>query len=128
MAALGTTPVATNQVLYNPEARGIEFDLLPALQARSIPVMAYSPVGQGGALLQNRAIKSVAARHGVTPAQVALAWSIRQPGVISIPKASDPAHVRDNAAAAALTLTAEDCKAIDVAFPPPKRHVSLEML
>jgi diketogulonate reductase-like aldo/keto reductase len=119
---------ATDQVLYNPERRGIEFDLLPWCAAHAMPAMAYSPVGQGGRLLRNPALAAVAKRHDATPAQVAIAWTLRQPGVISIPKAADPAHVRANAAAAALTLDAGDLAAIDAALPPPARKQSLEML
>ena len=128
MDALGGAPVATNQVLYNPEARGIEFDLLPWCAGRHVPVMAYSPVGQGGALLRHPALKTVADRLGATPAQVAIAWSMRMPGVISIPKSSDADHVRANAAAAALALVPGDLAAIDKAFPPPRRRQPLEML
>lgn len=119
---------ATNQVLYNLDCRGIEFDLLPWCRQRVMPVMAYSPVGQGGALLQHPALQQVAVRHDATPAQVALAWTLAQPGVVSIPKASDPAHVRLNAAAAAIVLTPADHAALDAAFPPPRRKQALEML
>jgi len=119
---------ATDQVLYNPEARGIEFDLLPWCARHAMPVMAYSPVGQGGSLLRAPALLAAARRHGVTAAQVAIAWALRHPGVIAIPKASDAAHVRDNAAAATAQLTAEDLAAIDAALPPPRRKQRLEML
>jgi diketogulonate reductase-like aldo/keto reductase len=119
---------AANQVLYNPEYRGIEFDLLAWQAAHGIPVMAYSPVGQGGRLLRNAALKTVAARHGVTPAQVAIAWSLRHPGVISIPKSGDSAHVRENAAAGALVLSPADLADIDRAYKPPVRRQSLAML
>lgn len=119
---------ATNQVLYNPEARGIEFDLLPWCAARKMPVMAYSPVGQGGRLLRHAALKGIAARHGASTAQVALAWALRRPGVIAIPKAATEAHVRDNAAACALSLGADDLAVIDAAFPPPARKRPLAML
>jgi diketogulonate reductase-like aldo/keto reductase len=119
---------ATDQVLWNLEARGVEHDLLPFCAARGMPVMAYSPVGQGGALLRHRALAEVAARHGTTPAAAALAFVLSRPGVIAIPKAADPAHVRQNAAAAALRLTAEDTATLDAAFPPPKRKRSLQML
>jgi diketogulonate reductase-like aldo/keto reductase len=119
---------ATNQVLYNPEHRGIEFDLLPWCAQKHMPVMAYSPVGQGGRLLRAPALVAVAKRHQVTPAQVAIAWSLRQPHVISIPKAGSAAHVRENAAAAALRLSDADCAEIDAAFPPPRRKQSLGML
>ncbi len=119
---------ATNQVLYNLGERGIEFDLLPWCRARAMPLMAYSPVGQGGRLLANPALKAVAERHGVTPAQIALAWTLRGPGVVTIPKAADPDHVRQNAAAASLALTPEDHAALDAAFPPPTRKRALSML
>ena len=119
---------AANQVLYNPEHRGIEFDLLAWQERHRIPVMAYSPVGQGGRLLRNPALKAVAARHGVTPAQVAIAWSLRHPGIISIPKSGEAAHVRENAAAGALTLAPEDLAEIDRAYKPPMRKQSLGML
>jgi diketogulonate reductase-like aldo/keto reductase len=119
---------ATDQVLYNLEARGPEFDLLPFCAARRMPVMAYSPIGQGGALLRNRALAAVAARHGATPAQIAIAWTLRAAGVISIPKAADAAHVRENAAAAGIALTPEDLTELDAAFPPPRRKRPLEMI
>ena len=118
---------AANQVLYNIATRGIEFDLLPWCRAHGVPVMAYSPVGQGGTLLRSRALATVAARHGATPAQIAIAWTL-QPGVVSIPKAANPAHVRANAAAAALLLTDEDRATLDAAYPAPGRRVSLDML
>jgi diketogulonate reductase-like aldo/keto reductase len=126
--APGGAGCATDQILYNPEARGIEFDLLPWCAAAAMPVMAYSPVGQGGALLRAPALIGAARRHGATPAQVAIAWALRRPGVIAIPKAGTAAHVRENAAAAALALGAEDLAAIDAAFPPPRRKQRLEML
>lgn len=126
LLAAGGQACAVNQVLYNPQHRGIEHDLLPWHAAHGMPVMAYSPVGQGGSLLRAPAMKAVAARHGVSPAQVAIAWSLRRPGVISIPKST--AHVRENAAAAALRLSAEDLAAIDAAFPPPRRKTPLAML
>ena len=119
---------ATNQVLYNPEHRGIEFDLMAWQSQRRVPVMAYTPLGQAGKLLRAKALATVAARHGATPAQVALAWSIRSGNVIAIPKASSLAHVRANAAAAALRLTADDLAAIDAGFPPPRRKLALATL
>lgn len=119
---------ATNQVLYNPNTRGIEFDLLPWCEQHAIPIMAYSPVGQGGSLLKSRALGEAARRHGATPAQIAIAWTLRRPGIISIPKSSDAEHVRQNAAAADIQLAAEDLAAIDAAHPPPKRKQSLGML
>lgn len=119
---------ATDQVLYNAETRGIEFDLLPWCRARHMPIMAYSPVGQGGKLLRSPALTAVARRHRVTPAQVAIAWTLRDDDVISIPKASDPEHVRQNAAAGELVLGKDDLAEIDTRHPPPKRKQSLGIL
>jgi len=119
---------ATNQVLYNLESRGIEFDLLPWCQQRAMPVMAYCPIGQGGQMLDNATLRQVAERHGATPAQAALAWLLRQEGVIAIPKAVRPDHVRLNAQAAGLTLEAGDLEALDQAFQAPKRKQRLAMV
>jgi len=119
---------ATNQVLYNLEARAIEFDLLPWCQKRQMPVMAYSPVGQAGRLLKNKALLEVARRHDATPAQIAIAWALRQPGVIAIPKASNLDHVRENAAAASIKLSADDLVAIEAAYPSPTKKRPLQML
>jgi len=119
---------AADQVLLNLEHRGPEYDLLPFCAARGLPVMAYSPVGQGGALLRHPALVEVARARGATPAQVALAWTLSKPGVISIPKATTPDHVRQNAAAGEMVLTAEEHAALDAAFPPPQRKRSLAML
>jgi diketogulonate reductase-like aldo/keto reductase len=119
---------STNQVLYNLEARGIEYDLLPCQQRAAMPLMAYCPLSQAGALLQAPALRAVAERHGVTPAQVALAWTLRQDGVIAIPKAVGSAHLRDNAAAAAIVLDTHDLESLDAAFAPPQRKRPLEMV
>ena len=119
---------AANQVLYNPDARGIEWDLLPLCAERDIPVMAYSPVGQGGALLRHPALAAIATKHGVSPAVMALAWALRHEGVMAIPKASDPAHVRENARAATLRLDDDDLRQMDAAFPPPRAKVPLGVL
>src|SRR5262249_9067490 len=107
--------------------RGIEFDLLPWSRARNIPIMAYSPIEQGR-LLGQAVLRDVAARHEATPAQVALAWLLQQTGVIVIPKASTPQHVRENRPALAVRLTKPDLAELDRAFPAPKKKKSLEML
>lgn len=125
---LGAPACATNQVLYNPEERGVEFDLLPWQQKQGMPLMAYCPLGQGGALLADAALQQVAQRHGVTTAQVALAWALRQPNVLVIPKASDPRHLAENAAAAELQLSAADLQAIDSTYPAPTRKQRLQMV
>jgi diketogulonate reductase-like aldo/keto reductase len=119
---------AANQVLYNPQSRGIEFGLIPYCQAHGIPVMAYTPLGQSGQVLSNAAIVETAKRHGATPAQVALAWSIRNPGVVTIPKTAKLARVEENLGAVNLTLTEADLAEIDQAFPPPRTKRSLEMI
>ncbi|MDF9620121.1 aldo/keto reductase [Pseudomonas entomophila] len=125
---LDSPACATNQVLYNPAERGIEFDLLPWSRARQMPTMAYCPLAQAGRLLRHPVLGEIAERHGVTPAQVSLAWVTRDDGVIAIPKAVKPEHVRLNAAAAALVLDDADLQAIDQAFAPPTRKQRLAML
>ncbi|MCQ4313293.1 aldo/keto reductase [Pseudomonas stutzeri] len=128
MHELDASACATNQVLYNPGERGIEFDLLPWCQAQGMPVMAYCPLGQGGALLRHPAIVNVARRHGAQPAQVALAWALRQPNVLVIPKSATPTHLRANASAAELKLTVEELSILDDAFPSPARRQPLQMV
>lgn len=123
----GGKQVSSNQVLYNVSRRGIEFDLLPAARQRGLHVMAYTPIEQGR-VLSNPALAQVAARHEATPAQIALAWVIRQECVTAIPRASSPEHVRDNAGALGISLTPRDLADIDRAFPPPARPRPLEMI
>lgn len=120
---------AANQVLYHPDSRGIEFDLLPWCAHHEIPVMAYSPLSHHvGQLLGSPALRSVAARHNATPAQIAIAWGLRSGNVISIPKAADAAHVRENAGAGAIELTAADLVEIDATHEPPREKVALDLL
>ena len=119
---------AANQVLYNLQNREIEFDLLPWSRTNKIPIIAYSPVGHGGQLLRNPTLKKIAQSHDATPAQIALAWVLRQPDVIAIPKASTEAHVRDNAASLKIKLTKKDLSDLDREFPPPKSKKSLPTL
>ena len=121
---------ATNQVLYNPEDRGIEFDLLPWAEAQNLPIMAYCPIGQGqaGNLLHHPALHEVAARHNATPAQISLAWVLRRNNMFAIPKAVNPDHVKLNAAAAEMTLTADDLAVLDRAWPIPTRKLPLAMV
>jgi diketogulonate reductase-like aldo/keto reductase len=107
--------------------RGIEFDLLPWCRAHRVPIMAYSPIEQGR-LVKRRALTRIAAKHDATAAQVALAWALRHPDVIAIPKASRIDHVRENRGALDLRLTADDLAEIDRAFPTPRRKIPLEML
>ena len=123
----GGDTCACNQVLYNLTRRGLEFDLAPLCRERRIPIMAYSPIEQGR-MLGHAALKAVGARHNATPAQIALAWLIRQDGMIAIPKAASEKHLRENRAAVDIVLSADDLAELDKAFPPPKRKRSLEML
>lgn len=118
---------ASDQVLYNLSRRGPEFDLIPAALKRSMPIMAYSPLEQGR-LTRKPGIDAVARRHGKTIWQIALAWTLAQPGVIAIPKAVKPEHVRENVAAVSIKLGKEDLEALDRDFPPPKRKTALSML
>jgi diketogulonate reductase-like aldo/keto reductase len=123
----GGTAVATDQVLYNLQRRGVEWDLLPWCRARRIPIMAYSPIEQGR-MLKHPVLRKIAARHGVTPAQVALGWLLRQELLCAIPKAGTPEHVRENRAALQVRLTDDDLAELDRAFPPPDGPRPLETL
>jgi diketogulonate reductase-like aldo/keto reductase len=119
---------AANQVLYNLENREIEIGLLQWNRNNKIPIMSYSPVGHGRGLLENETLKKIAKRHSATTSQIALAWVLRQPGIIAIPKASNEKHVRDNAGSIDIKLTKEDLADLDREFPAPKSKKSLPML
>ena len=122
------TNCAANQVLYNLENREIESGLLKWSENNKVPIMAYSPVGHGRGLLENATLKKIAKRHDATAAQIALAWVLRQPDVIAIPKASDEKHVRDNARLIHIKLAKDDLADLDREFPPPRSKKSLPML
>jgi diketogulonate reductase-like aldo/keto reductase len=119
--------VASNQILYNLTRRGPEWEVIPWCRERNISIMAYSPIEQGR-MLGHKALAEVGARHGATPAQVALAWLLRQDGMMVIPKASRQEHVRENLGALNLKLTDADLADLDRAFPPPGGRTSLGML
>ena len=123
----GGADAASNQVLYNLSRRGIEYDLLSEAHTRGLHVMAYTPIEQGK-ILNDATLRQVASRHNATPAQIALAWVIRQEGMTAIPRASSPEHVRENARALDIQLTARDLEELDRAFPPPSKKRSLEMI
>ncbi len=123
----GGNAVATNQVLYNLMRRGVEWNLLPWCREHRIPIMAYSPIEQGR-LLNNRTLNTLARERGVTAAQIALAWVLHQENVIAIPKSSRIEHIEQNYAALNLELSADELAALDTAFPPPTKPVSLQML
>ena len=118
---------AVNQVLYNLTRRGPEFDLLPQANRRSMPVMAYSPIEQG-ALVDAPAVLDIARRHEASPAQIALAWVLRRPGVVAIPKTSRAERVTENLGALDIELTETDLARLDKAFLPPRRNTALEMI
>ena len=109
---------AVNQVLYHLRCRGIEWDLLPLCRSHRIAVMAYSPLDEGR-LPKNRRLATIAGRAGVKPGTLALAWLLAREGVAAIPKAADPAHVRDARAAGEVVLAPEIALALERAFPPP---------
>jgi diketogulonate reductase-like aldo/keto reductase len=123
----GGGAVAADQVLYNLAHRGIEYDLLPWCERRGVAVMAYSPLDQGD-LAANGELRRVARGLAVDPAQLALAWTLRQANVVSIPKASRIEHVRANRAAADISLDAATLALLDKAFPPPKRKTPLAIV
>lgn len=127
----GGSNCLTDQVLYHLGSRGIEFDLLPALQKRNVSVMAYCPLAQAGrlrrGLLAHPAVLETAQTHNATPSQVLLAFLLTRPGVIPIPRASRKEHTLENAGAADVRLTPDDLKRLDAAFPAPTHRVPLDM-
>ena len=123
----GGESVATDQLLYNLTRRGIEWDLLPWLRQRRVPVMAYSPIEQGR-LAGKRKLAGFAERHGMTPAQAALAWLLARDDVIVIPKTGRRERLKENLGALDHVLTAAQLAELDHLFPPPARARSLEML
>jgi diketogulonate reductase-like aldo/keto reductase len=128
-ALRGGSGAETNQVLYNLEQRGVEWGLLPWSRKHGLALMAYSPLGSDSRRLRTHPVlKTMAARIGATPARIALAWLLRQPDVVVIPKASSEAHVRDNYAALRLTLAPADLAELERSFPPPKSATPLAMV
>ncbi|ALC80471.1 MULTISPECIES: aldo/keto reductase [Bacillus] len=123
---------ATNQVLYHLGSRGIDFDLLPWHKDHKIPIMAYSPLAQGGSLrkqlLSDDNVNKIAEKYNVSPLQIALAWTIRSNHVIAIPKAVQEQHVYQNAEAVSVELTQEDLNRIDEAFPEPRKKMPLDII
>ncbi|GHA37666.1 hypothetical protein GCM10007989_36840 [Devosia pacifica] len=116
-----------NQVLYNLMRRGIEHDLVDWCEARSMPIMAYSPLEQGS-LLNDTIVREIAEARNATPAQIALAWILRNPSAVVIPKSSKPERIRENLGALDIALSDEELEALDDAFPPPSDKQSLEMI
>lgn len=122
---------ATDQVLYHLASRGIEYDLLPWLRQRDIPVMAYCPLAQAGrlrrGLFSNSTVQDIAFAHDATPAQVLLAFLLAQPGVIPIPRTGHASHTLENAEAAGLHLSSAELNALSRAFPAPNGPTPLDM-
>lgn len=122
-----------NQILYNLEQRGVEYDLLPFNVQKEVLTMAYSPLGQARTLLNHPVLKQIAQRHmtsrgEATPAQIALAWVLRQPNVLAIPKAGNRAHLFSNMASLEITLTDKDLLELDRVFPPPRHKMPLGVI
>lgn len=131
LAQPGGSACAANQVLYHLGSRGIEYSLLPWLRDHQIPTMAYCPLAQAGTLrsglLESQAVRAVARKHSITPAQVLLGFVLAQPDVVAIPKAGTVRHALENAAMADILLDAEDLRTLDAAFPAPGRKVPLDI-
>jgi diketogulonate reductase-like aldo/keto reductase len=121
-----TDSCATDQVYYSLTERGVEFDLLPWLRERDLALMAYCPI-DGGRIASDTALKALAASHGVSAAQLALAWLLRQPQVMAIPKTGRKAHLLDNWNSQHLRLPDSVWHELDVRFPKPKRKQTLAM-
>lgn len=132
LAIAGPGRIACNQVLYHLEERAIEHTVVPWCEAQGVAVVAYSPFGNGHfpepSSAGGRVLAAIAHAHGVTPYQVALQFLVRRPSLFAIPKASNVAHVRDNASAASLKLTREELQRIDVAFPRGDEPDSLPVI
>lgn len=128
----GGSACATNQVLYHLASRGIEYDLLPWCQQQNMPVMAYCPLAQAGrlrtGLINHPVVNEIAHNHEATAAQILLAWVIRYKGVMAIPKAASIEHVKANAAALDITLTGEELRLLDNAFPAPEVKTPLDVV
>jgi len=125
--APGGAALASNQLLYNLTRRGIEWDLQPWLRERRVPLMAYSPIEQAR-LLGDAKLAGFAQRHGMTPAQAALAWLLSKEGVIVIPKTGRRERLRENLGALERPLDAAQLADLDRLFPPPAGPQPLEML
>jgi diketogulonate reductase-like aldo/keto reductase len=116
-----------NQVYYALNARGIEYDLIPLLKEKNIALMAYSPLG-AGELMRNSKLIALTKQFELSPAQLALAWVLRQPNTIAIPKTVNSSRLQDNLSAATIELTPEMLQALDQLFPPPIKKTPLHVI
>jgi diketogulonate reductase-like aldo/keto reductase len=132
LAGEGEGRLACNQVLYHLGRRSIEHHVIPWCEAHGVAVVGYSPFGHGNFpradTRSGQVLASIAAAHGATPRQVALAFLVRRPSLFTIPKAASAAHVEENAGAATLQLTAADIAQIADAFPVGRPPRELPML
>lgn len=127
LALPGANATITNQILYNVGVRGPEHDLGPLMAQHRIALMAYCPLAQGDVAAFQK-LEPIAKRHAATVAQIMLAWATRNPLSFAVPKSSNIARLKENAAAGDIVLTPQDLTDIDAAFPPPKKAVPLEMI
>jgi diketogulonate reductase-like aldo/keto reductase len=122
---------AVNQDLYHLGSRGVEWDLLPWMRQKNLPLMAYCPLAQAGrlrsGLLENEAVRKVASIHKISPTQVLLAFVLRDSNVVAIPRSASPQHVLENAAVKEVELTEEDLSLLNSAFPAPTKKIALDM-
>jgi diketogulonate reductase-like aldo/keto reductase len=126
LLAAGGEACATNQVLFNIAERGIEYDLLPWMNERGMPLMAYSPVGQGE--LPETGLADIARKHKASVFQIALAFVLARERVIAIPKSANIEHLEQNQAALKISLDEEDLFTLDKRFPFPDRKRPLSIL
>ncbi|MDN6641404.1 MAG: aldo/keto reductase [Tetragenococcus sp.] len=121
-----------NQVLYNLGDRGIEFDLLPLMQEKQLPLIAYAPLAEadrlGGQLSASSNLQEVAHNHQATIFQILLAWSIRQGQTLTIPQSGKAEHVKENLQAAEIELTKEEIAQLDKDFPKPTTKQTLSII
>jgi diketogulonate reductase-like aldo/keto reductase len=126
LAVPGSVACAANQVYYSLSERGAEFDLLPRMQQEGMPLMAYCPI-DGGRIAQHPGLAKLAATLSISAAQLALAWLLRQRGVMAIPKAGREEHLLQNWRSQTIVLPAEICSALETMFPKPSRKRGLAM-
>ncbi|MES1927607.1 oxidoreductase (2,5-didehydrogluconate reductase) [Salinisphaera dokdonensis CL-ES53] len=125
-AAPGGDALQVNQLLYNLNQRGIEWELLPWLQNQGIATMAYSPF-DGASLLSHDGLQQFARERDITAAQAALAWLLDHDGVLPIPKSASTARVEENAGALDMHLSEDDRAALDALFAPPNGPQELQI-
>lgn len=116
-----------NQVFYNLAHREVEWEVADWCRERRVPLMAYSPLDQGGSLLQSPALREIAAARRATAAQIALAWLLQRPDTAVIPKSARPQRIRENLGALEIELNTEDLASLERVFPAPDRAVRLDM-